>query len=148
MAIVAVKDRPKRKDISDVLDMDLRKEILKIDTGFTIAGLFRPLISKLVTYNNKTIFSCPIETFNRKFKLKPDAAILGLLDEIYELGFSPVLAGGKLISYINGDTLVKNDNDYDLYCTSDKDLYALREVIAKDDRFESLAELPYLNEYL
>lgn len=91
-----------------------------------LTTLFSPLISKY-TKSEIKINKVKVERFKKHLKIDND--LLCPIDKLYEEGCKFVLAGGKLISFINNDHA--SSNDYDLWFYSGPDLRAALKIIEK-----------------
>jgi hypothetical protein len=146
-----------KKSIYDVIDNKEVQALKKQDPNFSLGKLFSPHITKFVNYTPKLCISSNLDKMSRRLKLTPDSAILGLMDEFYEAGLNPVLAGGKVISYLNGEKFEDSQNDYDLFFTSEEDLSAFKRYcrkrakadgLYKDHVIQEITSLSHVTEYL
>jgi hypothetical protein len=78
-----------------------------------LSKLYAPIIKKLTGGWNRTK-SCPVDVFARRFGIKSMDHFVPL-NEIIEQGCNFVLAGGKVVDWMNNVPCSKSFNDYDLW---------------------------------
>jgi hypothetical protein len=111
----------KEQKLSDTIDTSYQKLFVNGTQDLKLTNLFGPFLSRMVNYANKTILSCDVEKFSRRLKITPDRTMFELVEEMYKFGFNPVLAGGKVISYVNCELSANSTNDFDIFFISGQD---------------------------
>lgn len=73
--------------------------------------LYSDFLNKVL--NNKKVFiSCDIEKFKKKFKISNN--LLDPIQDLFDMNEGFILAGGKIIDWINNNQ--ESINDYDIFC--------------------------------
>lgn len=140
-----LKQKNKKQSIPP-LDQNLMSRVHEDCPEFSNLNMIRPLVSELITYNNKHIFMCSVDKFKKRFKIDNDNEIFDILDELDKSGANPVLAGGKLISWLNGERNSKND--FDLFFTSEQDPQKFQEFCDKREDIKFFENVVYLSEWM
>lgn len=136
---------PIKKELS-IYDEDVvNHELLRhtFPNGCSIETIFSPYLKKMFKKNN-TILRCEINKFKRRFGITSN-----LLDPVKDiLGPGIVLAGGKLIDWVNNKTLEESNNDYDLFLSSHAPdfIYEVQKKI-KSENWSIASSLAHLEEY-
>lgn len=137
------KEEVKPLKLEDTIDINYQKLFKDNGSELKLTNLFSPFISKMVNYANKSVISCDKEKFARRFKITPDNTILDLIEEMYSFGFNPILAGGKMISYVNCEKSEESKNDYDIFFTSFDDYNSFNIFLNTiDQRFKRKSNNP------
>lgn len=151
---MSVRFQPKKPGpkIDDVVNCEHIKEMRRFGIEPSVSTLLAPHMAKNVNFKSKRVISTPLEKFKRRFKLtNVDDTIFSVVDLFYSKGFNPILAGGKLISYLNGDDFAKSAvSDYDLFFVGSEDVMKVTHAVFNGDfpELEILVTLPYVVELL